>query len=148
MGFQFSLASVLRLREIAEEREERLLQGIQSEIARASESLNSNAAELEALYASRDDNTLQRVLAADLHSSYAHIDRLSGSRNELIQQIEKLEELKDRQMISYRTVLQDREALDQIRDQKRSEHDARVAKREQNLMDDTFGSKCARKRLS
>ena len=147
MGFQFSLASVLRLREIAEEREERLLQGIQSEIARASESLNSNAAELEALYASRDDNTLQRVLAADLHSSYAHIDRLSGSRNELIQQIEKLEELKDRQMISYRTVLQDREALDQIRDQKRSEHDARVAKREQNLMDDTFGSKCARKRL-
>jgi flagellar export protein FliJ len=147
MGFQFSLASVLRLRELAEEREERLLKGIQSEITRASENLNSNAAELNAVYASRD-NTSQLILAADLHSSYAQIDKLSGSRNQLIQHIEKLEELKGRQMISYREVLQNREALDQIREQKRFEHETRVAKREQNLMDDTFGSKWARKRLS
>jgi flagellar export protein FliJ len=148
MGFQFSLASVLRLRELAEEREERLLQNIQSELARASENLNSNAAELKEVYATRDANGSQLLLAADLHSSYGRIGKLSGSRNQLIQQIEKLKELKSRQMITYRTVLQDREALDQIRDQKRFEHDTQAAKRERNQIDDTFGAQWARKRLS
>jgi len=146
MAFVFSLASVLRLRKLATEREERLLQSIHGEIARASETLNRNAAEIEAVYASRDADSSQPLLAADLHSAYSLLDTLHGSRKQLVQHMGKLEQLKERQVVAYSKALQDREALDQIRDQKQSEYDTYIAKQEGKLVDDAFGAKRARNR--
>lgn len=148
MGYQFPLASVLRLRELAEEREERLLLSIHGEIARASERLNQKCLEMEAICAVRDANASASVLAAELHSIYAELDRLTVSRNQLLQHIEQLEELRYRQLAAYRKALQDREALGQIRDQKQTEHDAQMAKQEGRTIDDAFGAKQARRRSS
>jgi flagellar FliJ protein len=148
MGYHFPLASVLRLRELAEEREERLLQSIHGEIARAWERLNRKNVEMKAICASRDANASAGVLAAELHSMYAELDTLAGSRNQLMQHIGQLEELKDRQVTAYQKALQDREALGQIRDQRQTEHDAQIAKLERRNVDDAFGAKLARRRRS
>lgn len=146
MGFRFPLASVLRLRELAEEREERLLQSIHGEIARASESLDQKTAEIEAVCASRDSNTSEPLLAVELQSSYAKLDTLGDSRKQLMEHIGKLQELKDRQVVAYRTALQAREALGQIRSQRQSEHETRIARQEDRNVDDAFGAKYARRR--
>src|ERR1035437_1220161 len=101
MAFEFSLATVLRVRGILEEREERMLQKILFEISQTLEILARTKAEIAGSDASRLADTFKPFLGRNLHASYGEVKELVQSRENLEGQIEKLEQLRDRQLIVY-----------------------------------------------
>ena len=68
MSFQFSLATVLRVRGIVEEREERLLQEILYEIAQAREAIAAIVAQLAESDANRHADVSKPSTAMHLHA--------------------------------------------------------------------------------
>jgi len=138
MAFQFSLAAVLRVRGIVEEREERLLQQILYEIAQATESLTTTATELMGSDASRSADLFKVFSGRHLHASYAEVEQLKLRRSELEDRIEKLEMLRDKQMIAYQAARRSREMLTDMQEEKRGAYESDVARREQKTLDDNY----------
>ena len=138
MAFEFSLATVLRVRGILEEREERMLQKILFEISQTLEILAHTKAEIAGSDASRLADTFKPFLGRNLHASYGEVKELVQSRENLEGQIEKLEQLRDRQLIVYQQARRNREMLTDMREEKRSEYESDVARTEQKTVDDNF----------
>lgn len=145
MSYHFPLSPVLWLREVVEEREERLLKNIQQEIASTAEQLSAVAAELAGADADRRGEVASSCSAIQLHARYEHLDGLRQKRMELEQRMEKLEELRGRQMIAYQAARRDREMLDQLHGQGLTVYEAEEARREQSRLDDSFGAQRARR---
>jgi flagellar export protein FliJ len=138
MAFQFPLATVLRFRGVLEEREERMLQRILSEIAQVQEiqaRIDSQIAELDA---SRRASVFKPFIGQDLHASYGEVKELQQSRKKLEEQIRKLEQLRDMQYIAYAAARRDRELLTGMREEKRTEYDSDMARSEQKTIDDNY----------
>lgn len=138
MAFRFSLGSVLRVRGIVEEREERMLQSIQFELARAQESLARTQAELEGSAASRQAEIFKPFLGHNLHASYGEVKQLKESREALEERIKKLEQLRDRQLVVYQQARRDREMLTDMREEKRSVYESDLARDQQKTLDDNY----------
>ncbi|MGA3008800.1 MAG: hypothetical protein ABSD72_00935 [Terracidiphilus sp.] len=138
MAFRFSLGSVLRVRGIVEEREERMLQSIQLELSRAQESLVRTEAELERSDASRQAQIFKPFLAHNLHASYGEVKQLKESREILVDRIEKLKQLRDRQLVVYQQARRNREMLTDMREEKLSVYESDVARGEQKTLDDNY----------
>jgi flagellar FliJ protein len=138
MAFKFPLATVLRFRGILEEREERMLQKILFEIAQTSETLAQTADEIAGTDASRREDIFKSVTALHFHASYAQVAELKEKRKTLEERIEKLEELRDRQVIVYEAARRNREMLTDMREEKRDAYDSDVARREQKTLDDNY----------
>src|SRR6266496_3537197 len=115
MSFHFSLATVLRIRGILEEREESMLQTILFEISHALEALARIDAEIAASDALRRRNVFKPFTGHHLHASYGELKELMQSKKELEAQIEKLEELRDRQLMVYEEARRNREMLTDMR---------------------------------
>jgi flagellar export protein FliJ len=138
MAFEFSLATVLRVRGVLEEREERMLQTILFEISQTREILARTEAELEGSDASRREEIFKSFLGRNLHASYGEVKHLKQSRKVLEEQIEKLEQLRDRQLIVYQQARRNREMLTDMREEKRSAYESDVARDEQKALDDNY----------
>jgi flagellar export protein FliJ len=138
MAFQFSLATVLRVRGILEEREERMLQKILFEISQTLEILARTKAQIAGTDASRLADTFKPILGRHLHASYGEVKELVQSREDLEGQIEKLERLRDRQLTVYQQARRNREMLTDMRDEKRSAYESDVARTEQKTLDDNY----------
>jgi flagellar export protein FliJ len=138
MAFQFSLATVLRIRGIIEEREERMLQKILFEIAQTLETLARTKAEIAGSDASRLADTFKPFLGRSLHATYGEVKALVQSREDLEGQIEKLEQLRDRQLIVYQRARRNREMLTDMREEKRDAYESDVARTEQKTLDDNY----------
>jgi flagellar FliJ protein len=138
MAFQFTLAAVLRIRGILEEREERLLQRILFEISQTLENLARTDAEIAGSNVSRRENVFKPVAGYKLHASYGEVKELKKSRKELEEQIEKLEELRDRQLMVYEGARRNREMLTDMHDEQRTIFDSDTARREQKTLDDNY----------
>jgi flagellar FliJ protein len=138
MAFEFPLASVLRVREMLEEREERMLQAILFEISQTEASLARTEAELEESDASRRAEVFKRFLGHNLHASYGEIKQLKQSREALEARIEKLQELRDRQLIVYQQAKRNREMLTDMCEEKRSAYETDLARDEQKILDDNY----------
>jgi len=138
MGFQFSLATVLRVRGIVEEREERVLQDILFSIAQERESLQSIGAQIVESDASRCADVLKPVTALHFHASYGEVEELKTKKAVVEGRIEKLEELRDRQILVYEAARRNREMLTDMREEKRDAYESEVARREQKTLDDNF----------
>jgi len=145
MSYHFSLSPVLWLREVVEEREERLLKNIQQEIASTAEQLSAIAAEVAAADTGRRAEVASSCSGIHLQARYEHLEALRHKRRELEQRAEKLEELRGRQMAAYQAARRDREMLDQLHGQGLAAYEADVERREQSRLDDTFGAQRARK---
>ncbi len=145
MSYHFSLSPVLWLRNVVEEREERLLQNIQREIALTAEHLNAAVAEISGSEASRSRETARQCSGIHLHAWYEHLEALRQKRKELEERMEKLEELRGKQMIAYQAARRDREMLDELHSQERTAYEADAARREQSRLDDTFGAQYVRR---
>lgn len=145
MAFQFALSPVLWLREIAEEREEKLLQRILKEIVAATELIDRVEAELAAADAARRAELARRCDGVHLLAWYEHIEELRRKRSGFAQRLEKLEELRCKQMQAYTAARSSRQILDQMRDRERAVYDGVAARREQSRLDDSFGSRRARR---
>ena len=145
MSYSFPLSSVLWLRGVVEEREERLLQNIQREIASTAEQLNAAATEIAGAEAGRGKETATQCSAIHLHLWYEHLEVLRQRRKELEERMEKLEELRGKQMIAYQAARRDREMLDELHSQERAAFEADAARREQGRLDDMYGAQCGRR---
>ena len=145
MGFHFALSPVLWLREIAEEREEKLLQRILKEIAGTAELIDGVNAELAAADAARCAELARRCDGVHLQAWYEHIEELRRKRSGFAQTLEKLEDLRGKQMQAYTAARSSRQILDAMRDRERAIYDDVAARREQSRLDDSFGAQRARR---
>jgi flagellar export protein FliJ len=138
MGFQFSLSSVLRVREMIQEREEGILKKILFEISHASESIGRIDTQLAEAYASRQADVLKPSIGLDFHASYGVVKDLKRRREELQANIRKLEQARDAQLAIYEAARRNRETLSDLREKKHRAYEAELNKREQKAMDDNF----------
>ena len=138
MAFQFSLDTVLRVRGILEEREERMLQKILFEISQSFEALAQIDAEISGSNASRRAEILRPVVGRQIHVSYGEVKELKQKRIDVLDRIEKLEQLRDKQLILYEKARRNREMLTDMRDEKRSAYDSDLARSEQKTLDDNY----------
>jgi flagellar export protein FliJ len=138
MGFQFSLAAVLRIRGMVEEREERLLRQILMEIAQTVERLESNQRALDRAYASLSEGAAEPGLGHELHAAYGQVKELTQTRTELSAHRDKLLQMRDQQLTVYHSAHRDRDMLTTMQQQQRNAYDAAMARREQKLLDDNY----------
>jgi flagellar FliJ protein len=138
MAFAFSLATVLRFREILEDREERLLQKILFEMAQVRENLERTEAAIAGTDKSRREEILKPLIGHHFQASYEEAKALKQTREELIATIGKLEQLRDRQVSVYEAARRNREMLTDMREEKRGAYEADIERREQKILDDNF----------
>jgi flagellar export protein FliJ len=145
MGFQFSLATVLRVRGILEEQEERMLQKILFEMAQTRETLASTESALEALDAARHRDVYKPVIGRNIHASYGELVEHKQNRVNLEEKLEKLGQLRDQQLKIYEKAHRNREMLTEMRHEKRSAYETDISRLEQKTLDDIFISRRGRK---
>lgn len=138
MAFQFSLATVLRVRSILAEREERMLQKILFEISQRRESMALTNAQIEQSNLSRYADVLKSLTGRQLQVAYEEIKELKETRIALLAQVEKLEQLRDKQIIVYESARRNREMLTDMRDEKHSAYNSEMARSEQKTLDDNY----------
>jgi len=144
MGFHFSLDSVLRIRGIVEEQEERMLQRILFEIAQTLEGIESINAELAGSNASRQTEVFKPLSGYNIHAYYEHIEALKEKKKELEEKHQKLEQLRDRQLAVYTGARRNREMLTDMCEEKRGVYETDMARRDQRNLDDNHMSRRGR----
>jgi flagellar export protein FliJ len=141
MGFQFSLASVLRIRCIAEEKEERLLQKILLEINQTREAIaRTQEAVIEAV-AMRESSLSKAMTGCFLHAFYLEVKSLKQVKEEFEEKLRKLIELRDRQVKVYETARRNREMLSSVHDAELNEYNIEISRAEQKMLDDIYSSR-------
>ncbi len=138
MAFRFSLAAVLRLREIHEQREERLLAQILAQVAQARETLASLDVQIAEAAVRRETDLLQRTPAAELHAAYGMSALLKERRQFTADQLAQFEQLRDKQIKTYQAAHQAREVLSTMREKQRDSFLAEQARHQQKALDDMF----------
>lgn len=138
MAFQFSLATVLRVRGIIEEREEGKLQKILFDISKVFDELERTDAQLAESDASRHADVFKDHIGLQVHASYGQMKELKQRRRELEGQIQTLEQARDEQLIVYEAARRDREMLTDMRQKKRTAYESDMSKREQKTLDDNY----------
>jgi len=145
MGFRFTLASVLRLRESIEQREELALQRIQFELARTRRSLDDAETQIESRSRSRDESLAKAIPAYQLQDLENGIEEAKATRLVLLDALGKLFEERDRQMKIYQAARSGRQMLTDLRAQKRSEWEQEQVRVQQKQLDDIFAARMQRK---
>ncbi len=138
MAFHFPLATVLRVRSIIEEREEALLRRILCEIDKTIEVVSRINAEIANVDTSRRSDILKVFLGINVRASYNEVELLNLNKRNLDIKLERLEQLRDKQLVAYRTARRNREMLTDMHAEKRRIYDLRVTECEQKSIDDNY----------
>ncbi|MGA2671882.1 MAG: hypothetical protein ABSE99_01530 [Terracidiphilus sp.] len=138
MAFHFSLGTVLRVRGIVEEREERLLQQILFEITQTLEAIAQTDAQLAKLDELRRESLFQHFNGHNFHATYGEVEELKKNRKELECKVEKLEQLREKQILVYEAARRNREMLTDMREEKRTAYESDMARLDQKTLDDNF----------
>ncbi len=145
---QFSLATVLRVRELAEEQEEQALSGILRELERLRADLRRTEADLVETAAVRNQAfTGNSLPAMHLHASYAAAQELRGRSTLIRRQLAHYENLRVAQVSRYEEAYRKREVLCSLRDEARNAWTLAQAKKEQAAADEAFLARFMRKGL-
>ncbi len=148
MGFYFPLSSVLRVREAAEQREERALQDITSDIDSATQSLEEVKRVLSEMEKTRQEIPESLQSGYNVQAWYGQREILTESKRQLLERIDKLKVLRGQQMMAYRNARQHREVLDNLRERVFVEFEADLDRRDQRAMDDQHNAQRIRKQSS
>lgn len=141
MAFRFSLATLLRLREIAEQREERLLGQIQNQIVQSRQMLSDLASQREGVIRQREQALKETTSGVDLLNSYAQVKNIEGLEESGRESLAKLSLLRDQQMKIYQGAHRNSEVLSEMRVEQKEEFYKERTKQEQSAMDDNFSSR-------
>jgi flagellar FliJ protein len=144
MAFRFSLATVLRVRVILEEQEERMLQRILFEIVQTQEAIARIQAELSGTTALRRAEVNKPDIGHNIQASYGYVQQLKQSRKEHEEKLEKLKQLRDKQVKIYETARRNREMISDLREEKRNAYESELARTEQKTLDDNFNARRGR----
>ena len=141
MAFRFPLAAVLRLREIAEEREERLLTGILRQMQQVREEISSLDYALAQTAVVRASALASVTHAAELQCLHERRESLLLARLAQEQQLAKFEELRHQQLSAYQQAHQSRTVLTDMRAAHREAWEGQRTRNEQKAADDIFLSR-------
>jgi flagellar export protein FliJ len=111
MAFRFSLATVLRLRESIERREERALQKIQMEMARVSRQIDELDAGIARAQRERDEALREPMPASHLQAMIWQTESAIEDRKTLQATLHGLEEQRQKQLKIYQAAHRDHETL-------------------------------------
>jgi flagellar FliJ protein len=138
MAYRFPLAAVLRLREINEQREERLLTQILAQVTQAREAIAALDLQIAEAAARRETELLERTPAAQLHAAYGMSALLKERKQFTVDQLAQFEQLRDKQIKTYQAAHQAREVLSTMRKKQRDSFLAEQARHQQKALDDMF----------
>lgn len=141
MGFRFPLATALRLREIAEQREERLLSQILNQIAQTRHTLTNLESQRRDLISQREIAMKELTSAFDILGSYARVREIDDLERVGNEQLVKLAGLREQQMKIYEATHRNTELLSGMRRDQRDAFEREQTRQEQNAMDDNFSSR-------
>jgi flagellar FliJ protein len=141
MPFKFPLATVLRLREIAEQREERLLGQIHSQLAQSRLALADLEARRRQLVAQRETSLQRSTSAVEITGFYAGLHLIDEHTASCKAQLVKLEAMRDQQTRIYMSAHADKETLSEMRKQLHQQYDRELVRKEQSELDDNFSSR-------
>jgi len=138
MAFRFPLATVLLVREHAEEREERALKKIQLEISRVRREIEQLDAEIVAAQNLREQALREPIPAFELQESLLRVKVAMDKRHQLALQLETLTRGLIGQLKIYQVAHRDREALTDMLEKQRETYDQEQARANQKRLDDLF----------
>ncbi len=144
MAFHFSLATVLRVRIIIEEREEGRLQKLLFDISKVFDELERIDTRIEQADDARHIEVSKPCIGLDVQARYGDVKELRQRRKDLEDKIQKLEEARDKQLAVYEAARRNREMLTQMREKTRTAYDIEMNKREQKILDDNYISRRGR----
>jgi len=132
---------LLRLREIAEQREERLLAQILGQVAQARQTLADLSNQRQSLLLEREAAIQQRTSAAEIHAYYDQLRTIDELELTCLAQLAKLEASRDQQAKVYEAAHRQTELLAGMRAEKKEHHLRELDRQEQMAMDDNFSSR-------
>ena len=139
MAYRFALASVLRVRELAAQQEERTLARILGEIERLRGAIERSEVELAEAAAGRQQVFAAASLPAmHLHASYAMAQEIRARGGLLRQQLANFEELRRLQIVRYEDAYRRREVLVSLRDKHRDAWVVARTRQEGKAADEAF----------
>jgi len=138
MAFRFPLATVLRVRESIEQREERALQSVQIEIARLQRQIEELSAEIAKAHVARNTALQKPIAAINLQMMTWQAHAAEDRKAAMLKSLAALEEKRDAQRKIYQAAHRDHETiLNMMRDQKNA-YEQEQARAQQKYLDDIF----------
>lgn len=144
MPFRFSLASVLRVRESIERREELALQRVEMEVARVKHRIDELTDELARAGEARENALRNSIPAYDLQSMDAQMNAALDAKQILLDTLQTLQQQRDAQMKLYQVAYNGRQMLTDLLEQKKSEYKQEQDHAQQKRIDDLFASRWQR----
>ena len=144
MPFRFSLASVLRVRESIERREELALQRVEMEVARVKHRIDEWTDELARAGEARENALRNSIPAYDLQSMDAQMNAALDAKQILLDTLQTLQQQRDAQMKLYQVAYNGRQMLTDLLEQKKSEYKQEQDHAQQKRIDDLFASRWQR----
>jgi flagellar export protein FliJ len=138
MPFEFPLATVLRIRESREKREERALQKLQLDISRVSHQIEELSAEITRAHDVRDQAMRRPIAASQLHSLLGASEVFVEKRKALLHQLQMLEQEREQQTEVYRSAHRDREMLTEMLTEQQGLYEQEQVRIQQKSLDDVF----------
>lgn len=138
MAFRFPLETVLRLREITEQREERAMEETLRKLAQQRQHLNDLAVDRERLVQQCAAVLRSKVPAAEIVWLQEQIQAVKDSEENGRKQLVHLEQQRQAQRKVYEVAHQDREIVSRMREQQVEQFKRMQARKEQMQMDDIF----------
>ena len=138
MGFQFSLAAVLRVRESLERREECALQAIQLEVARALKEIQELTLAIGGAHRNRERALEKMLLGGQLQSLMREEHTAELRLISLVGTLQTLEQAREEQMKVYQSAHQGRELLTGMRSKQQEIYDREWLRQDQKRLDDIF----------
>jgi flagellar export protein FliJ len=141
MPFKFSLAPVLQLRKIIEKRAEVSLLSAQHEVARVRRRIDELTDEMANAYLEREMAMRNPISANLLQAKQIEISAAIEARQTLLETLQTLKLQRDTQMNAYKAAHRDRQALTELRAQKKNLYEQEETRRQQKQLDDIFASR-------
>ena len=138
MGFKFPLATVLRLRESIEKREERALQQLNLEIARVRGQIDELTRQISDAHQAREQALRQMLPASHLHAMLQEAQTADQRKLALLGALQTLGEQRDKQIKVYQAAHRDHETILSLCNGMRSSYEQEQLRTEQRNLDDIF----------
>ena len=138
MAFRFTLATVLRVKESIERREERALREIQLEMARVSRQIDEIDANIAQSQNARNHLLQQPTPAGQLQTMLWEAQAAVEKRKALLQTLQTLEQQRNQQLKLYQAAHRDHETLINLANEQRTAYELAEARAQQKYLDDIF----------
>jgi flagellar export protein FliJ len=144
MAFRFPLATIMRLRQSLERREELALKTISAEVAQCKQNIEQLTAEIVEANKAREKTLLQATPAFQLQSMLSEVQQTADARRLLADSLVSLEQSRMKQLVAYRAAIRDRQILSDLEGRQRKEYELERDRLQQKQIDDIFAARAHR----